>query len=142
MGLIEDVLGGSDDAGEVTDESEKQRYAILLNAGPEKTPSAGNAFNYALELDNAGHEVQLFLDGKASRWPGEFGQNPDRPFSTEWERIRERDLLAGACGYCANAFDAADSCKRSGVRLLSDSGEHAPAVAKLANEGYELMTVG
>jgi hypothetical protein len=51
-------------------------------------------------------------------------------------------LLAGACGYCANAFDAAEACERSGVPLLSDSGEHAPAVAQLANEGYELLTIG
>jgi hypothetical protein len=51
-------------------------------------------------------------------------------------------LLAGACGYCANAFDVADACENSGIDLLSDATEHAPAVAQLAAEDYEILTVG
>jgi predicted peroxiredoxin len=139
MSVLDSLLGT-----DTTTESTRtdQRYAILLNAGPENTPVAGNGFNYAIEFADAGYEVQLFLDGEATKWPQEFAENPERPYHVEWDRIRERGLLAGACGYCANAFDAAEACENSGIDLLSDADEHAPAVAQLAAEDYAILTVG
>jgi predicted peroxiredoxin len=139
MGLLGSVFGGTETT---TDAQAEQKYAILLNAGPSETAVAGNAFNYALEFDDAGYEVQLFLDGKATKWPAEFAENPGRPYSYDWEKIETRGLLAGACGYCANAFDVADACEESGIDLLSDADEHAPAVAQLAAESYEILSVG
>ncbi|WP_436901326.1 DsrE family protein [Halovenus halobia] len=141
-GLLSSVLETNSDATAPTASSTENRYAVLLNAGPSDTPTAGNGFNYALELDTAGYEVQLFLDGEGTKWPAEFGENPDRPFNHEWKRIEERGLLAGACGYCANAFDVADACEASGIELLSDADEHAPAIAQLAAQDYEILTVG
>jgi len=99
-------------------------------------------FNYAIEFDDAGYEVQVFVDGRATKWPAEFAENPDWPFNHDWEQIENRGLLAGACGYCANAFDVAEACEESGIDLLSDTTEHAPAVASLADEGYEMLTIG
>lgn len=142
MGVIDAILGGSGNSANDEATDEKPKYAILLNAGPDDTPAAGNAFNYAFELDEAGYEVQLFLDGEATKWPAEFADEPDRPFSYDWERIEERGLLAGACGYCANAFDVAEACELADIQLLSDADEHAPAVPKLAAEGYEMLTIG
>jgi hypothetical protein len=140
MGVLETVLGGSTPESDTTDD--EQKYAVLLNAGPGSTPTAANGFNYLLELDDAGYEARLFLDGKATKWPAEFHENPDRPFNHEWEQIRARGLLTGACGFCANAFDVAAACERSDVALLSDTDEHAPEVAHLVEEGYELLTIG
>lgn len=143
MGLF-DLFGSTTEGptGGSDGETDEQKYAILLNAGPDAVATGGNAFNYAIELDQAGYEVQLFLDGTATKWPREFVNDPDRPYNYEWSEIRRRGLLVGACGYCANAFDAADACQRSDVRLLSDSGEHAPSVAQLADEGYEIVAIG
>jgi len=143
MGLLEGLFGSeSSNVNADTTEPEQNKYAVLLNAGPDNTPAAVNGFNYAIEFDDAGYDVQVFLDGEATKWPAEFAENPDRPFSHDWERIESRGLLAGACGYCANAFDVADACEESGIRLLSDKTEHAPAVANLAEEGYEMLTIG
>jgi predicted peroxiredoxin len=137
MGILKDILGD----GDVPAETDR-KFAVLLNAGPADTAVAGNGFNYALELDESGYEVQVFLDGPATKWAEEFSENPDRPYHHEWKRIRENGLLAGACGYCADAFDVTEACEMYDVRLLSDKGEHAPAVPTLAAEGYELVTVG
>jgi len=139
MGLLDAIGGGADTATETETE---QRYAILLHAGPDDAPVASNGFNYALEFDDAGYEVQVFLDGQATKWPSAFEANPDLPFSHDWEQIEQRGLLAGACGYCANAFDVVDACERSGIDLLSDETDHAPSVAELADEGYEMLTIG
>ena len=40
-----------------------------------------------------------------------------------------------------DARRAAGPAGRRGVTLLSDSDEHAPAVARLADEGYEILTI-
>ena len=137
MGLLDTLVGRSETATETAN-----KYAILLNAGPDDAPAASNGFNYALEFDDAGYDVQVFLDGQATKWPETFEAEPDLPFSYAWEQLEKRGLLAGACGYCANAFDVVESCQRSGIDLLSDETEHAPKVAALADDGYEMLTIG
>jgi hypothetical protein len=137
VSILDNILGSNDGPADT-----KGKYAIMLNAGPERTPVAGNGFNYALELDDGGYEVLLFLDGKATKWPGRFRGDSDLPFHHEWQQIEERGLLAGACGYCANAFDAVEGCEAAGIDLLSDKTEHSPSVARLAAEGYEMLTIG
>jgi len=141
MGLV-DAIFGTGGATTADDETDESKYAILLSAGPDDPPVASNAFNYALELAEAGYEVQVFLDGQATKWPGAFADDPDLPFAHDWNRMRELGLLAGACGYCANAFDATAACEDSGIELLSDEMSHAPAVARLADDGYEMLTIG
>lgn len=142
MGLLESIFGTTENSPTEEDKEEIRKFAILMNAGPEQFASASNGFGYAIDLDDAGHEVQLFLDGKATQWPAKFTADPDRPFSHKWNTIQSRGLLVGACGYCANAFDAAESCERANVELLSGTGEHAPSVSELAAGGYELLNIG
>ncbi|PSQ16517.1 hypothetical protein BRD00_11040 [Halobacteriales archaeon QS_8_69_26] len=137
MGLLDSLFDGG-----TGDDDGSKRYAVLMNAGPEDFAKAGNGFQYAIELDEAGYDVELFLDGKATQWPAEFAEDPDRPFGHHWSRLQSRGILTGACGYCANAFDADEACRLEDVELLSGADEHAPAVARLADEGYELLTVG
>jgi len=137
MGLLDGLFG--DGTAEGDDGPDK--YAIVMNAGPEDFAAAGNGFQYAVELDDAGFEVELFLDGEASQWPAEFAEDPDRPFNHQWRKLRSRDIVAGACGYCANAFDAVDAYDESDLELLSDAENHAPSVGDLADDGYEIITV-
>jgi len=141
MGVLDTFLGSTTEA-QTRDTDTEQKYAVLLNAGPDDRSTAANGFNYVLELDDAGYEARLYLDGKATKWPAEFYENPDGPFNHEWTQIKRRDLLMGACGFCANAFEVAEAYEGSEVDLLSDGTEHAPEVAQLANDGYELLTIG
>lgn len=142
MGLLNSLLGADTESTTQGTEPEPQQYAVVLNAGPDETAKAGNAFNYALELDDGGYEVQVFLDGQAAKWPAEYAENEDGPFSHDWEKLQERGLMAGACGFCANAFDATEACENAGIDLLSESDEHAPAIEQLAKQEYEILTVG
>lgn len=80
MGLLGSVFGTPETT---TDVSTENSYAVLLNADLSDTPTVGNGVNYALELDAAGYDVQLFLDGEVTKWPAEVAENPDRPFSME-----------------------------------------------------------
>lgn len=94
------------------------KYAILLNANPDDVGPAANGLEYALDLDGAGNEVEVFFDGVATQWPGTLTENPDHPVNEYFGEADERGLVAGACGFCANAFDAADGCEEADVELL------------------------
>ncbi|WP_194286899.1 DsrE family protein [Halomicrobium sp. LC1Hm] len=142
MSLLDSIFGGGAETTASVEQQDDQRYAILLNAGPDQTPVAGNGFNYATELAAAGYEVELYLDGEATKWPATYAENPDHPFHDEWDRIVRSGILAGACGYCANAFDVADAYDDADAELLSDATDHAPEIAQLADDGYELLTIG
>jgi hypothetical protein len=119
------------------------RYALLLSAGPDRSGSALNAIEYALRLDEAGHTVEIYLDGAATQWAAEVDRRSGHPFIEEFIEARERDLVVGACAYCANAFGATDGCQDAEIDLLGVAGEeHGPDVAAIADAGYELLTVG
>ena len=119
------------------------RYALLLSAGPDRAGSALNAIEYALRLDAAGHTVDIYLDGPATKWPAESARRSGHPFTEGFSDARERGLVVGACAFCANAFGATESCEDAGIDLLGVAGEeHGPDVAAIVGDGYELMTVG
>lgn len=119
------------------------RYALLLSAGPDRAGSALNAIEYALRLDEAGHTVEIYLDGPATQWPAESSRRSGHPFIEEFNSARERDLVVGACAFCANAFGASADCRDAEIELLGVAGEeHGPDVATIVDNGYELLTVG
>lgn len=118
------------------------KYALLLNASTDDVGPAANGLEYALDLDDAGHEVEVFFDGEATQWPGTLEETPDHPVNNYYEEVDDRGLVGGACGFCANAFDAVEGCEAAGVDLLGGSDEHAPDVGELTEDDYELLTVG
>lgn len=119
------------------------QYALLLSAGPDRIGTALNAVEYALRLDEAGHTVSIYLDGAATQWPDEMEARADHPFSKGLASAIDRELIAGCCAFCADAFGGTDGCVEAGVPLLGTAGEdHGPDVARLVDDGYELLTVG
>ena len=118
------------------------KYAVLLSAGPDRTGSALNGVEYALRLADAGHDVRIFLDGAATRWPGELATRADHPLRDGLDRARDGEVDVAACAYCAAAFDATAGCRTAGIPLLGTAGEeHGPDVAALVDDGYELLTM-
>jgi|APHM01.1.fsa_nt_gi Uncharacterized protein conserved in archaea len=118
-------------------------YALLLSAGPDNAGSALNAIEYALRLDDAGHTVEIYLDGPATRWPAESKRRSGHPFSEGFGEAQKRGLVSGACAFCANAFGATEGCQEAEIELLGTAGEeHGPDVGAIAADGYELLTVG
>ena len=118
------------------------KYAVLLSAGPDRTGSALNGVEYALRLADDGHDVRVYLDGRATRWPGELATRADHPLRDGLDRAANGDVSVAACAYCAAAFDATTGCRAEDVPLLGTAGEeHGPDVAALVDDGYELLTM-
>lgn len=118
------------------------KYAVLLNASTDDVGPTANALEYALDLDLAGHDVDLFFDGVATQWPGHLEEKPNHPINNFFEPADERGLIAGACGFCADSFDATAGCRDAGVEILGGPEEHAPKPSELVADDYELMTIG
>lgn len=118
------------------------KYAVLLSAGTDRAGSALNGVEYALRLADGGHDVRVYLDGPATRWPGELATRADHPLRDGLDRAVNGDVTVAACAYCAAAFDGTTGCRTEGIPLLGSPGEeHGPDVAALVDEGYELLTM-
>lgn len=118
------------------------KYALMLNASPDDVGPAANGLEYAIDLDDAGNEVEVFFDGEATQWPGALEAKPDHPVNEYFQEVTNRGLVGGACGFCAHAFDGVEGCEAAGVDLLGGPDEHAPDVGELTTDNYELLTVG
>lgn len=118
------------------------KYAMLISAGPNRSGSALNGFEYALRLADAGHDVRVYLDGPATRWPDELETRVDHPLHDNLSRSLESDVTVAACAYCAAAFGGTEGCRNAGIELLGRAGEeHGPDVGNLVADGYELLTM-
>jgi hypothetical protein len=49
------------------------------------------------------------------------------------------DTVAGACSYCAEAFEATNDVQDAGVKLLDEYKRH-PSIRGLMADGYQLLT--
>lgn len=117
------------------------KFAVLLNTSTDEVGQTVNGLEYALDLDESGNDVEVFLDGSATEWPGAVSDAPEHPVNEVIAEAQERGLLAGACSACAQSFEATDELTAADVELLGDGG-HGPSVGDLNADGYELLTIG
>lgn len=90
----------------------------------------------ASEMDAAGDDVRLIFDGGGTVWPGELAKE-DHPAHALWDSVH--DVVAGACGYCADAFEARSGVEEAGVALLEEYKRH-PSFRSLLADGYQVIT--
>lgn len=126
------------------------KFAFLINSPPDNPGPVANNLEYARNLDDAGHDVVVYFDGQGTQWIPEGEENSDGVVYDYYQEAKERDLIAGACGYCAAFFEIDDTVEAAGIALDGGSFEtedgpgdhHGPDVAALVEEGYDLINVG
>lgn len=115
------------------------KVALLVLADTETREDLGRAVNAMIgtkEFKEAGDEVRLIFDGAATKWVGELAK-PDHRYHELFEAVRDR--VAGACGYCAQAYGAEQDVHREQIALL-DEYEHHPSLRRLVAEGFQVLT--
>lgn len=112
-----------------------------MNASTDDVGPTANGLEYALDLDDAGYDVEVFLDGAATKWADKLEARPDHPVGEHFEEVEARNLVAGACGHCADAFGATEGLDARNIELLGEQGNHGPDVGELAAD-RELLTIG
>jgi len=80
--------------------------------------------------------VRLIFDGAGTKWVGELAK-PDHRYHALFEAVRGQ--VAGACGYCAQAYGADQDVHREQVPML-DEYEHHPSLRRLVVEGFQVLT--
>jgi hypothetical protein len=95
-----------------------------------------NALTTAKEFKEAGDDALVIFDGAGTKWIAELARD-DHKYNALFEDVR--DIVGGACSYCADAFGVKADVEQSGVELLEDYRGH-PSVRKLVNDGYEVIT--
>jgi hypothetical protein len=114
------------------------KHAFLLLSHPDRPGKFANPLNYAAQLDEAGHEVAVYFDGAATFWFEDLDERP-APALEAYETAKERGLIAGVCDHCATFKGVAEAVEAEGFEI--EGTEHAPDVAGLVEDGYELHTV-
>lgn len=126
------------------------KYAFLMNAKPDEPGPTANNLQYACALDKAGHDVAVYFDGQATQWIAELEGEGDSVVSSYYAEAKDRGLIDGACGYCSAFFEVDDTIEAAGIDLKGEAVEdqhgpgdyHGPDVARLVDEGYDLINVG
>jgi hypothetical protein len=104
------------------------KAAILLLADTETHGDLGraaNALTTVREFADNGDDVTLIFDGAGTRWAAEIA-NEDHRLHPDYAAIR--DKVAGACRFCAGAFEVREDSSRTASRSsTTTSGTRACA---------------
>jgi hypothetical protein len=113
--------------------------AIVVLAGTDSSEGLGrvvNALVTAREFKEAEDEVVLLFDGAGTRWIAEL-LDPGHKYHGAFEAVR--DVVSGACGYCATAYGVRETVEEAGIPLLSQYADH-PSIRGLVSQGYSVVT--
>lgn len=97
-----------------------------------------HAMKTAKELRAAGVPCQIFFHGIGVQWITAFEERADK-FTQNYGPLFDevRDLIAGACHFCAaTRFGAGAAAQRLGIPLVGQPGDHHTA-AMLITAGYQ-----
>ena len=95
-----------------------------------------NALTTAKEFKEAGDEAVVIFDGAGTKWVAELSRE-DHKYHGLFEDVR--DVVGGACSYCAGAYGVKDQVEQIGVPLLEEYEGH-PSLRTLISDGYAVVT--
>jgi hypothetical protein len=94
-----------------------------------------NALETVKEFKVSGDDVRLYFDGTGTKWPAELAK-PDHIANPLYESVK--DMVEGACHFCARAFNAEDSIRQCKIEMVSEFENHI-SIKKLVSDGYQIM---
>lgn len=115
------------------------KVAIVVLADTESHGDLGrvvNALEAVKEFKEANDDVQLIFDGAGTKWVVELSK-PEHKANGLFEAVKDR--VAGACGFCAQAFGVQERIPLCGIPLMEEFDRH-PSFRKLISAGYQVIT--
>lgn len=115
------------------------QVAIVVLADTETHGDLGrvvNALISAKEFKELGDDIRLIFDGAGTQWIGLL-DDPNHRSHALFDGVR--DVVYGACGFCARAFDSEDGVHNANVKMLEEYHDH-PSIRGLVNAGYQVIT--
>jgi hypothetical protein len=91
----------------------------------------------ALDMDKRGYEVRIVMEGEATKLlPGL--ENEKTALFSMWEKIKEKNLVAGVCRACSKQMGTQDSARKQNLTLLDDMSGH-PSFGGFRDKGLEIV---
>lgn len=115
------------------------KAAVVVLADIETHEGLGrvvNAMETAKEFKENGDPVSVVFDGAGTRWIGELARSDHNAHQLY---LDVKDVISGACAYCAAAFHARDAIRAEQIPLLEEFDRH-PSLHKLVADGYQVIT--
>ena len=115
------------------------KIAILVLAEEGSHESLGrivNALEFAKELKENDHDVGIVFDGAGTTFIPAL-EDEDHKAHGVYKEVK--DVIDGACEFCANAFGVIDEVKKTDIKLLDEFDNH-PSLEKYIAKGYQIVT--
>ncbi|MBO2944066.1 DsrE family protein [Paenibacillus sp. F411] len=116
-----------------------KKFAIIVHSSENELGRALHALLYAMELNEAGHEVKVIFDGAGTVWVKKF-EDPASDYNPVYNAVKNQGLIAGVCEYCSNAFGVNEDVKQSGLASMGERDGH-PSIAELVAADYQIITL-
>jgi hypothetical protein len=95
-----------------------------------------NALELVKEAAEAGDQAELVFDGAGVKWIPALS-DPEHRLHGVFEQVRPH--VAGACGFCASAFEVRDDVRSAEIPFLTEFEGH-PSLRSRVADGYEVVT--
>jgi hypothetical protein len=115
------------------------KAAAIVFADTETREGMGrvvNALTTAKEFKEAAVDAVVIFDGAGTKWVAELSRD-DHKYHGLFDEVR--DVVGGACSYCAAAYGVKEQVEQIGVELLEEYEGH-PSVRRLIGDGYAVVT--
>ncbi|MBA8826147.1 hypothetical protein FHX42_003523 [Saccharopolyspora lacisalsi] len=78
----------------------------------------------------------MIFDGAGTKWPSALSGS-DHPVHQLYQQVA--DVISGACGFCAKAFETEQHVHDAGVGTIEEHEGH-PSFRNLLVEGHSVLT--
>lgn len=115
------------------------KISVVVLAGTESHADLGrvlNALELVKEAAQEGDQTELVFDGAGVQWIPELS-NPEHKLHSIFEAVR--GSVAGACQFCASAFEVKDEVQKAEVSLLGEFEGH-PSLRQRVADGFQVIT--
>jgi len=113
------------------------KKVVLVTYNPEMM-CFGHVLLYALDFQEKGYDVRVVLEGGAVQLVSAF-DDPDGPFGSLYEKVKERGLIDCVCRACATKLGSLHDAKKQGLRVAGNLMGH-PSLESYIEQGYQVIT--
>jgi len=93
----------------------------------------------AMDMKAKGYDVQVIVEGSATKLVKDLQENPSQPFAPLYEKVVAAGLIACVCMACATKMGSKESAVEQGLELCGEMNGH-PSLARYIEDGYKIIT--
>jgi len=93
----------------------------------------------AVDLADRGHEVQIVIEGSATRLVRELHDDHELPFAGLYRQLVEQGRVGCVCRACAAKMGSTEAAEQQNLALCDEMKGH-PSIGRYLEQGFEVLT--